>query len=326
MSIGSVSSLSTLPPTIQQLLAGTGVGTAPTTATASPLALSASPTSTAVAPTSAIGGAAPGDSAGGMLQELLSMMMTMLEQLLGGGQTAQPQAATGAAPVGTAGTGGTAGTAGTTDSGNAGSAGTTDGTGAAGNAGTTQPAAATTGATGASGANRPLVIAQIDDFNTDSTGFNHGQSIAQTLQSGGGDPSLAGNINLLQYQASGSSNSIAGALGNVIQKVQSGQTVDAVELPQDDFNNDAGSQQVRQDIDQLKALGVPVVVAAGNNGPGNVNQLADGNAITVANTQNGQLDPNSGVGNTQFEGRTTSFASANLAPIIALQHAEGLIA
>lgn len=164
---------------------------------------------------------------------------------------------------------------------------------------------------------RKPVIAQIDTFQADNTGFNHGQEIAKSLSVDKG----AGAAELKQYDLKNTS--ISGALNDIIAKVKSGQTIDAVELPQQNFTNNAESANVRAAIQQLSALGVPVVIAAGNSGPNQKNSFADNSGLVVQNIENGKLDANSGTGNVSFEGRTTSFASANLAAVVAAQRAKG---
>jgi hypothetical protein len=66
-----------------------------------------------------------------------------------------------------------------------------------------------------------------------------------------------------------------------------------------------------------------VVVAAGNNGPGQRNALAANSSFNVASTTNGVLNRTSGLGNVAAEGGTTSFATANLSRDIARLHAQG---
>lgn len=169
--------------------------------------------------------------------------------------------------------------------------------------------------------NGRLVIAQVDLF----TGSTHGNEIAQTLKSGGGDPSLASRIDLLQFDigGGGSSQKTNDALKAIIQKVQNGEKIDAVNLSLTSFVNDASSQETRALVDQLGNLGVPVAIAAGNNGPNQENQLEGSTSFNVQSATNGKLNASSGRGNVTAEGRTTSFATANLAPILAAKRADG---
>jgi hypothetical protein len=166
---------------------------------------------------------------------------------------------------------------------------------------------------------RPPRIAQIDDFTTDNTGFNHGAEVAKTLNPDG-------KTNLLQMNIGGGGDRlthISNALDNVIARVKKGETIDAVNLSQQDFSNGPQAAQIRAKIDQLSTLGVPVAVAAGNNGPNQHNDLISNKAFSVESTTNGQVNSDSGIGNVQAEGRTTSFATANFARQIALKHAAG---
>lgn len=199
-----------------------------------------------------------------------------------------------------------------------GAAGATPAVGAAGSAAPVAASAAngaTAGRNGAGGG-RPKIV-QIDDFTTDNTGFNHGREVGNAILSSSG-----GNANLEQIDVSGGgsrSGKIANALRQVVQRVQNGEQVDAINISQQDFGNSADAQEVRQLIDQLSAMGVPVAVAAGNNGPGAVNQLASNSGFVVEST-----GANSGRGNVRAEGRTTSFATANLVGRLAAAHAQGL--
>jgi hypothetical protein len=189
--------------------------------------------------------------------------------------------------------------------------------GGAGNAGNSQSAGK---------GNGRLKIVQIDNFSADNTGFNHGQEMAKVLKNGGGDQSLSGKVDLDQYNVAGGNTTkkASDALRNVLQRVQSGEQVDAVHMPLQAFQQDGNTQEVKQLIDQLAAAGVPVVVAAGNEGPGKQNALTDDNSFNVQSATNGRVNGNSGKGNITSEGRTTSFASANLAPVLAAKKNAGL--
>lgn len=173
--------------------------------------------------------------------------------------------------------------------------------------------------TNAPASNGQLNIAQIDDFSTDRTGFNHGQEIAKTLNPDG-------STNLMQFNIAGGGDrtqNISNALDSVLAKVKSGQRVDAVEIPQVDANDNATTQAIRAKIEQLTQAGVPVILAAGNNGPGQHNFLETNSSFNVENTVNGRVSSQSGQGNVKAEGRTTSFASANLALQVARLKAQG---
>ncbi|MEB3285951.1 MAG: hypothetical protein VKJ04_00455 [Vampirovibrionales bacterium] len=226
-----------------------------------------------------------------------SQLIQMLQGLLGGGSAAGITTANGslAAPAPTAAIGGALGSAPAGTKGNAG------------------------------GLTRNVVIAQIDNFSTDQSGFNHGEEMAKTMRSGGGDPSLAGKVDLLQFQINnGSVRDIADYLEQITAAVQSGQTIDAVEIPQFVSTPDADTARANAAIEQLSALGVPVVVAAGNSGPQQNNALGNSGAFLVQNLERGQIDPESGTGNILFQGPTTSYASANLATVVAAKKALGL--
>jgi hypothetical protein len=215
-------------------------------------------------------------------------------------------------------------------------AGNTFSLGTAGTAGTTTPkpavtlpvasagtASAGTAAASPSAGNGRLTIAQIDSF----TGTTHGQEIANVLKNGGGDSSLAGKVDLIQFDIAKNGNTsqnINDALQSVIQQVQSGTKIDAVNMSLQDFQASATSKQTSALVDQLAALGVPVAVAAGNSGPGQVNQLEGNNSFNVQSATNGQINATSGKGNVTANGQTTSFATANLAPVLAAKHAQGL--
>jgi hypothetical protein len=167
-----------------------------------------------------------------------------------------------------------------------------------------------------------LVIKQIDTFVPDATGFNHGLEVGRALAAGGGDPSLAGKIDLQQYNVAGNiEQGTLNALRDIEQQVRSGKRVDAVNISLQDNANNATTQQIRQSIERLSTLGVPVVVAAGNNGPGQVNTLASNSAFVVRSATNGRVNASSGQGNIVAEGRTTSFAAANLTPLLASRNA-----
>ncbi len=171
-----------------------------------------------------------------------------------------------------------------------------------------------------------LKIAQIDNFSTDNSGFNHGEEVAKTLRSGGNNGELAGKVDLMQFDVSGGNPTAktAQALQSIVQQVRNGEQVDAVNISLQDFEASGNSAQVQSLISELKSLGVPVAVAAGNGGRGTTNQLGSNNAFVVESTTNGAVNNSSGQGNIRAEGRTTSFATANLTPLLAAQKASGL--
>ncbi len=168
-----------------------------------------------------------------------------------------------------------------------------------------------------------ITVYQIDVFRPDNTGFNHGNAIADTLRGGGQTPGLANQVTLKQIDVSGSNSPeqftrrVSSALQTVLAQAQSGQDVDAVNLSLQDFQATASIPEVRNLIGQLSAMGIPVVVSAGNGGPNQVNQLVGPGAFIVESMTNGMVNGNSGRGNIRANGRTTSFAAANLTPQIA---------
>jgi hypothetical protein len=201
--------------------------------------------------------------------------------------------------------------------------------GSAGNAQAAQGGGVNPGnAQAAAGGNGPLKVVQIDNFSADNTGFNHGQEMAKVLKSGGGDASLAGQVALDQYNVSGGNTNkkASDALRDVLARVQNGEQIDAVHMPLQAFEQDGDTQEVKQLAEQLSAAGVPVVLPAGNEGPGKQNALNGNNTFNVQSATNGQVNGDSGKGNVTSEGRTTSFASANLAPVLAAQKKSGQIA
>lgn len=163
--------------------------------------------------------------------------------------------------------------------------------------------------------NGPLKIVELDDFSS-----SHGLEIANTL-------TQDGDVTLEQYDISkGGGNrlaNISSSLDDLITRARNGEQIDAINISQQNFDNSSLSNEVRRKIDLLSDLGVPVVVAAGNNGPGQRNALAANSSFNVASTTNGVLNRTSGLGNVAAEGGTTSFATANLSRDIARLHAQG---
>jgi len=174
--------------------------------------------------------------------------------------------------------------------------------------------------------NGRLVIAEIDQFSANRNGFNHGAEIEEVLRSGGGDESLDGRIDVLRFDVSGSGNTskIVDALEAIIARVRNGEQIDAVNISQQNFRMTNGTRRVRNAIETLTDLGIPVAVAAGNEGMSNRNQLSAQNAFTVESATNDRINRNSGDGNVFFNARSTSFATANLTPLLALRHSQGL--
>ncbi len=163
-------------------------------------------------------------------------------------------------------------------------------------------------------------VAVVDTFADNGSGFNHGQEVATTIQAGGAQT--------LQFNLAGKAGSneekIDASLKDVLAQVQAGADIDVVNLSQFNPSNNADMESIRQTIDQLGALGVPVLVAAGNNGPNARNALGNSaNAILVENTVGGAVSAQSGQGDVAFEGRTTSFATAGLSGQLATRLAQG---
>ena len=273
-------------------------------------------------------GAKPGQSVDpNMLMQVIQMIMQLLQQ--GGMSPEQAQQAV-EGMTGGMGGGGEAGGAGAAGgAGNAGNAGNAGGAAAMGGAGDMMsPMAAAGQAQEALGGARQLgdafagimggpTVAVLDDF---SKAGSHGDEIAAIIQGGG--------VNAAKFNIAGGGDlagNIANSLGDVIGRVQKGQQVDAVNLSQQMFQASGSSEAVQQRIAQLQAMGVPVVVAAGNGGPGQQNTLARGAAFQVENSGRGSEGRanGSGAGNIRSEGAFTSQAAANVSVQAAKAHASG---
>jgi methylmalonyl-CoA mutase cobalamin-binding subunit len=192
--------------------------------------------------------------------------------------------------------------------------------------GTTQasaPAPATAGSAGASAgtaatgqqaaprANARPRVAVIDDFTSNQNGFQHGTEVANSISSAAG-----GNVDIERFNISGQgAGGITGALRNIVNQARAGNKVDVVNISQFFPGNNAEAQQL---INELEGLGIPVVVAAGNNGPNQRNGLASDRAF-IAGNGTGQ----SGPGNVRGNGRTTSFAAADVSGRIAQMLSQG---
>jgi hypothetical protein len=190
----------------------------------------------------------------------------------------------------------------------------------------TQTTGSTTNSTVTQRVNDPnkITVAQIDSFTPDDQDFNHGEEIAKTIEAGGDDPSLAGQINLIQYHIDGTgplattlSKRTGDALEDIVKRVKSGEDIDAVNMSLQDFTDSAATRRVRTLVDQLAHMNVAVNVAAGNAGPTFVNQLTTPDAFVVQSATNGKLNATSSLGNITGEASTTSFATATVTPRIA---------
>lgn len=170
-------------------------------------------------------------------------------------------------------------------------------------------------------------VAVIDDFTTDGSGFNHGNEIDGIIRSGGAGTAGAvqdgSGVDTVRFNINNGGNrtrNIANSLDQIAQLAAQGQHFDAVNISQQDFANDADTAAVRQKIDLLqRQFGIPVVVAAGNNGQGVRNALAGSAAFVVENSVGGSnaRANGSGGGNVRSEGRFTSQAAANVSARVA---------
>lgn len=276
-----------------------------------------------------LGGLTPGKN-GQLDPNVLMQIIQMIMQLLQSGQLSPEQAQQAMEGIGAGGEMGGAGGAG--EAGGAGNAGNAGNAGAAGGAeaagGMMAPEAAAGQAREALSGARQLgdafagimggpTVAVLDDF---SQAGGHGDEIAGIIQGGG--------VNAAKFNIAGGgdlSGNIANSLGQVIAAAQSGRQVDAVNLSQQSFQASGNSDAVQQRIAQLQAMGIPVVVAAGNGGPGQQNTLARGAAFQVENSARGSeaRAGGSGAGNIRSEGAFTSQATANVSVQAAKAHASG---
>lgn len=156
------------------------------------------------------------------------------------------------------------------------------------------------------GGNGAPTVAVIDNF---SNGSGHGQEMANTIQ-GGGAAAVGFDIQ---------NNQVSRSLDQVINAVQHGQHFDAINISQQNFTPSPETAAVQQRIQFLQSMGIPVIVAAGNGGPNQTNQLGVGAAFVA---QSHSAD--SGRGNVFGFGGTTSFAAANVSSAVAKMHAQGL--
>jgi hypothetical protein len=262
------------------------------------------------------GGPQPGDT-----ELFMQLAQTLLALLQGRG------AAAGGAPTG----GGAAAPAGAAAAaGPTGQAGSAVGAPAAPMSATEAAGAARGGLMGARQLGRGFedvlrdtpTVAVIDDF---SRAGGHGDQIASLIENG--DPE-GGAIRTMRHNiANGGdlTSNIAGSLDDVLRRVQNGQKVDAVNLSQQNFQASGSSQALQDRIARLQEAGVPVVVAAGNGGAGQQNQLARGAAFVVENSNRGSESraQSSGTGNIRAEGQFTSQAAATVSARVAKAHSQG---
>ncbi len=173
-----------------------------------------------------------------------------------------------------------------------------------------------------------VTVAVIDDFSADGSGgsaFNHGQTMRSIIENGGSinQGAVAQNappINTLNYHidtGNGGDRSewVLNALNDIHQRLNLGLDIDAVNISQQDFENSDNNQRINAMINLIQSnFGVPVVVAAGNEGPESNNVLANGALFRVENSAPGsdQRTDSSGIGNIRSEGAFTSQATANV--------------
>lgn len=162
-------------------------------------------------------------------------------------------------------------------------------------------------------AGAPLQVAVIDDFVAEKDGFNHGQEIASIIEESG---ARTQRFNI-DRPGGDRTSLISSALDTLIAQVSRGQRVDAVNISQQDFQASATTARINRQVDLLESLGVPVVVAAGNE-PGKVNELARTADIVVESSE-----APSGKGNVKAPGSSTSRAAARVAPLAALAKVKG---
>lgn len=137
--------------------------------------------------------------------------------------------------------------------------------------------------------NQTPKIAVIDDFNG-----THGPQVINNIQAGAGGRALDIQQFGLNPQASTAQyeQQMIGHLQTILNRVKNGEKFDAVNISQASTADSPGSQQIRNLIGQITTLGVPVMIAAGNDG--RQNQLIGPGATVI---------PPSG-------GLTSSFAAA----------------
>ena len=165
-------------------------------------------------------------------------------------------------------------------------------------------------------------VAVIDDFVAEQGGFNHGENIDGIITSNGAQ-TVRFNID----NGGNRNQNMAAALQQIAARAANGEQFDAVNISQQDFQANGNTEAVNRGIQLLQNnFGIPVVVAAGNNGANNANVLASGAAFVVENSALGQEGraETSGVGNIRSEGEFTSQATANVSARVAQLKEQGL--
>lgn len=165
-------------------------------------------------------------------------------------------------------------------------------------------------------------VAVIDDFagthgnQIDGIIRGGGTTTAGQVQGGAGVETVKFNIN----NGGNRTRNIANSLDQIAQLAAQGQQFDAINISQQDFANNADTAAVREKIDMLqRQFGIPVIVAAGNNGAGVRNALAGSAAFVVENSVPGSNARAAGSvgGNVRAEGQFTSQAAANVTARVA---------
>ncbi len=167
-------------------------------------------------------------------------------------------------------------------------------------------------------------IALVDDFVAEEGEFNHGETMAGIIQSGGAITqgainSEAPNIEIERFEVDVPGEvrveSIANATDEVVRQVANGEEFDAVNLSQQANFVDPFTIRTNANTTRLQnQFDVPVAAAAGNNGPDVPNTLATGAAVVVENAEFGTETraAGSGEGNLTSEGVFTCQATANV--------------
>ncbi len=162
------------------------------------------------------------------------------------------------------------------------------------------------------------IIAQLDDFaGTGEAGNTNSDLLAMN---GASVKHL--NVNV---SGKGRSQAIADGLEKVLKYAQSGQQLDVVNIQQQDFTASADTMRAQKLINQLTAMGIPVVVSAGLSMTPNVdnvhNQLTTKSSINVQATAELEEGLTAVPGNVKQGG---THAPARVSAKIALMSAQGL--
>ncbi len=163
-----------------------------------------------------------------------------------------------------------------------------------------------------------ISIEQIDNFGVkpDANGvpFDHGKTVSGFILKSS-NPNMT-QINPLDSQ-DGNLKVIGDSLEGILNKLDKGQDVDAVNMSMSFEQDTPDSQRIRELVDKITQRGVAVDISAGNKGAGVANFMGTENAFIIENTEGGLIDLASGPGNARAEGTTTSFAAGNFTGQIA---------